>query len=157
VTACGVQVRRAQASDAAAVEALYRQLVSNPAVQVLPQRLAELAADPATWLLVVQRGDEVCGTLLLSFCRDAMFGHQPFAVIENIVVDAARRGLGLGRMLLRDAEARCAGAGCSKVMLMSAAGRAQAHRLFERQGFDGDAKRGFVKYRRQFAVTSPQN
>lgn len=148
--AAGVSVRRAQASDAAAVEALYRQLVSNPAVQVLPQRLSDMARDAATWLLLAQRGDEVCGTLLLSFCRDAMFGHQPFAVIENIVVDEACRGAGIGRQLLRDAEARCAEVGCSKVMLMSAAGRTQAHRLFERQGFDGDAKRGFVKYRRQF-------
>lgn len=148
----GVLIRRAQATDAVAVEALYRQLVTNPAVQVLPQRLAELADDPATWLLVAQQGDEVCGTLLLSFCRDAMFGHQPFAVVENIVVDAACRGHGIGRRLLRDAEARCAEVNCSKVMLMSAAGRAPAHRLFERHGFDGGAKRGFVKYRRQFAA-----
>lgn len=147
-----IVVRRAVASDAASIESLYRQLVSNPAVQVLPERLAELAHDPATLLLVAEQAGEVCGSLLLSFCADAMFGRHPFAVIENVVVDARRRGVGIGEGLLRHAEALCRDAACSKIMLSSAAGRTEAHRFFERRGFDGQAKRGFVKYRRQFAA-----
>lgn len=145
-------VRRALASDAAAIEALYRQLVSNPAVQVLPERLAELAHDPATLLLVAEQAGEVRGSLLLSLCADAMFGRQPFAVIENVVVDTRRRRVGIGEALLRHAEALCRDAACSKIMLSSAVGRTEAHRFFERRGFDGQAKRGFVKYRRQFAA-----
>ncbi|WP_374565193.1 GNAT family N-acetyltransferase [Ideonella sp.] len=150
--AASVVVRRAVAADAVAIEALYRQLVANPAVQVLPERVAELAAESATRLLVADHQGQVCGTLLLSLCADVMFGRQPFAVIENIVVDAAHRGSGIGSRLLRHAESLCVDAGCSKIMLTSAAGRAEAHRFFEQQGFDGAAKRGFVKYRRQFAA-----
>jgi hypothetical protein len=59
----GLLARRAQSSHAAAVEALYRQLVGSPAVQVLPRRLAEQADDPTTWLLVAQRAHQVGGTL----------------------------------------------------------------------------------------------
>ena len=113
----GIAVRRAVAVDAAAIDALYRQLVSNAAVQVLPERLAELADNPATHLLVAERDGQVCGTVLLSFCADAMFGHQPFAVIENLVVDASRRGARIGEQLMCEAEARCREAGCSKIML----------------------------------------
>lgn len=147
-----IVVRRAAESDAASIEALYRQLVNNPAVQVLPERLAELALDPATQLLVAELAGEVCGSLLLSLCADAMFGRQPFAVIENVVVDERRRGAGIGEGLLRHAEALCRDAACSKIMLSSAASRKEAHRFFERRGFDGQAKRGFIKYRRQFVA-----
>jgi len=37
------------------------------------------------------------------------------------------------------------------MMLLSSAFRADAHRFFEHVGFRADLKRGFVKYRRQFA------
>jgi hypothetical protein len=35
-------------------------------------------------------------------------------------------------------------------MFLSSAEREQAHRFFERMGFAGALKRGFVKYRRHF-------
>lgn len=144
-------IRRALAADAPAIERLYRQLVGHPQVSVRPDRLAALADDAGSVVLVADRSGEVCGTLLLCLCADVMFADQPFAVIENIVVDEACRGLGIGGHLLAHAEARCRDAGCSKIMLTSAASRTRAHRWFDRQGFDGEAKRGFVKYRRHFA------
>jgi hypothetical protein len=36
-------------------------------------------------------------------------------------------------------------------MLLSSQEREDAHRFFERSGFVGSAKHGFVKYRRNFA------
>lgn len=145
-------VRRARAADAPAIEGLYRQLVANPAVAVLPEHLAELEVDPHTALLVAEEDGAVRGTLLLGLCADAMFGRQPFAVIENIVVDESCRGKRIGAALLHCAEDFCRDAGCSKIMLLSSLARDDAHRFFQSQGFDGAAKRGFVKYRRQFAA-----
>ncbi|MDD1622807.1 MAG: hypothetical protein LUQ11_15120 [Methylococcaceae bacterium] len=40
-------VRQALPSDAASIAALYMQLVSNPAVTVLPERIAESKYPPA--------------------------------------------------------------------------------------------------------------
>jgi N-acetylglutamate synthase-like GNAT family acetyltransferase len=145
-----VLVRRARAEDAASVQALYRQLVGNPAVQVLPERLHELAVDPAHMALVAEHEGAVRGTLLLNLCADIMFGRQPFALIENIVVDESCRDIGVGAALMNHAEALCREVGCSKIMLLSSQARTDAHRFFERHGYDGDAKHGFVKYRRQF-------
>ena len=79
-----------------------------------------------------------------------MFGSQPFAVIENVVVNEAVRGKGLGEAPLRHIEAFCLAMDCSKIMLLSSIQREQAHRFFERVGFAGSSKRGFVKYRWQF-------
>ena len=78
-------------------------------------------------------------------------GGDPEPVIENIVVDEPWRNAAVGAALMCHAEALCRDAACSKIMLLSSIGRRDAHRFFERHGFVGDSKRGFVKYRRQFS------
>lgn len=143
-------VRRARAGDAPAVAALYAELVANPAIDVQPARLAEIEADPRAALLVFEHAGELLGTVLVALCADAMFAGRPFAVAENIVVAAHARGRGIGAALLREAERFCLAADCSKLMLLSAAQRADAHAFFERLGYDGARKRGFVKYRAAF-------
>ena len=145
-----VVVRRAQADDADEVARLYAQLVANPTVRVLPERLAELASASDTALFVVERAGRLAGTVLVTLCADVMFGRRPFAVVENIVVDAEARGQGIGAALLSEVDRFCLAADCSKIMLLSAAERGDAHRFFERAGYAGDRKRGFVKYRNAF-------
>ena len=142
--------RRAGPHDAAEIARLYAQLVANPAVRVDPQRLAELAAAADAAVLVVERTGRLLGTVLVAVCADVMFGARPFAVVENIVVDDRARGQGIGALLLAEAERFCLAANCSKIMLLSAAERVEAHRFFERAGYAGDRKRGFVKYRQAF-------
>jgi GNAT superfamily N-acetyltransferase len=92
----------------------------------------------------------VCGTVLLTLCLDAMYGDQPYGVLENVVVAEARRRHGIGRQLMAHVEELCRRHDCSKMMLLSAASRAPAHQFFERHGFSAANKRGFVKYRSQF-------
>ena len=145
-------VRRARAQDASEVARLYAQLVANPALNVLPDRLAELETSADAALFVAERGDRLAGTVLVALCPDAMFGRRPFAVVENIVVDVAARGQGVGKALLAAVERFCLAADCSKIMLLSAIERADAHAFFERQGYAGDRKRGFVKYRSAFVA-----
>jgi len=146
-----VAVRRARMADAGAVAALYTQLVANPALRVLPERLDELAGHADAALLVASVDGALVGTVFVAWCPDAMFGRRPFAVVENIVVDAAARGRGVGAALLAEVERLSLARDCSKIMLLSASERAEAHRFFERGGYAGDRKRGFVKYRSAFA------
>lgn len=146
-----ITVRHAEPADAPAIAALYAQLVSNPAVSVRPERIAQLAREESGALFVGEIGQRAVGTVLVCLCDDVMFNDQPFAVVENIVVDAACRSAGVGRALLAAVEAYCLARQCSKIMLLSSAEREHAHRFFERAGFAGSLKRGFVKYRRSFA------
>jgi GNAT superfamily N-acetyltransferase len=147
--AAGV-VRRATALDAPQIARLYAMLVTNPAMHVLPERLAEIAGHPSTALFVFEANGILLGTVLVSLCADVMFGRRPFAVVENIVVDEAARGLRIGDRLLQAVDKFCLAADCSKIMLLSSASRESAHRFFERSGYSGTAKRGFVKYRSAF-------
>ncbi|GAB4060591.1 GNAT family N-acetyltransferase [Uliginosibacterium sediminicola] len=146
-------LRPAVAADAAQIAALYLQLTGNPAVKVLPERISALHARDDVVLWVAELAGEVCATALQVICADVMFGSQPFALIENFVVAESLRGQGIGRRLLAAIERDCAARQCSKIMLLSAQQRPAAHRFYERAGYAGDAKRGFVKYRRQFTAS----
>ncbi len=146
-----ITVRRASSQDATSINGLYRQLVSNPAVSISPEHLQRLSESGSHFVLVAEQGDLVKGTALLSLCEDVMFGTQPFAIVENVIVDQGVRSQGIGTALLREVEALCKRVNCSKIMLLSSSQRVEAHRFFERLGFTAGAKVGFVKYRRSFA------
>ncbi len=149
-----IKIRRATPDDANAIEALYRELVSNPAIHVSPQRLEQVARDEHTFLLVADCGGVITGTALLSLCLDVMFGEQTFGVIENVVVSSNARSSGIGAMLMLEIERIATTNQCSKLMLLSTASRTDAHRFFARHGFQDGSKRGFVKYRRDFNLVT---
>jgi hypothetical protein len=48
-------------------------------------------------ILVVENGQELVGMAFVTFAGDAP---HPFAVVEDLVVDASRRGSGLGKAIL---------------------------------------------------------
>jgi N-acetylglutamate synthase-like GNAT family acetyltransferase len=142
-----VQIRHAEPRDAAAIEALYRELVpGRPDIRVDPARIAEIAADPHNQLLVVDVDGQVSGTAFLTVCLDPMFGFQSYGVVENVVVADSQQGRGLGRMLMTAIEEQARRANCTMLMLLSSASRTGAHQFFMRIGFDSEEKRGFVKY-----------
>lgn len=145
-----VTIRTASRTDTAAIESLYRQLVDDENVNVTEFQIQALDEDARTRLLVCTIDGYVLGTVLVSLCADAMYAAQPFAVVENLVIDREYRGKGLGQALLREVERFCLSQNCSKIMLLSSVSRVNAHRLFEHVGFRGDRKVGFVKYRSQF-------
>jgi N-acetylglutamate synthase-like GNAT family acetyltransferase len=145
-----VTVREARGADTVAIAARYRSFVSSPHIDVREDRLETIASDPNNFLFVCEADEVVCGTALLTLCLDAMFGNQPYGVLENVVVNEAWRGKGIGRRLFEHAEEMCRIRDCSKIMLVSTTTRESAHRFFEKQGFSSASKRGFVKYRSQF-------
>ena len=143
-------IRPAQSADADILQSLYRQLVDDKNIRATASQIQVLEDDARTRLLVCELDGRVRGTVLVCLCADAMYAGQPFAVVENLVVDQECRGNGIGQALLREVERFCLSRNCSKMMLLSSASRVDAHRFFEQVGFRGDRKRGFVKYRSQF-------
>jgi N-acetylglutamate synthase-like GNAT family acetyltransferase len=142
-----MQVRRAQARDAPAIQGLYQVLVPGDGnIAVDPTRVAELECDSTNQLFVVEVIGQVCGSAFLTLCLDPMYGFQPYGVVENLIVLPAARGRGAGRALLDAVERAARAARCTKLMLLSSRSRTEAHAFFARLGFDGERKRGFVKY-----------
>jgi ribosomal protein S18 acetylase RimI-like enzyme len=128
-----VEASEATAELAAAFARLVPQLSSSnpPPTQ---QELAEIIASPATQLLLATDADgTVLGALTLAVFRIPT-GLR--AWIEDVVVDDAARGRGVGEHLNREALERARQAGATTVDLTSRPSREAANRLYQRLGFE---------------------
>lgn len=116
----------------ATFERLTPQLSSSssaPSAEVL----AEIAASPATHLLVARDDDgSIVGSLTLVLFRIPT-GMR--AWIEDVVVDGDARGQGVGEALNRFAIDTAIGQGARSVDLTSRPSREAANRLYQRLGF----------------------
>mgnify|MGYP000897580774 CR=1 FL=1 len=97
--------------------------------------LEEIASSPNSRLWIVRdpaQGGKITGTLTLALVR------VPTGVrawIEDVVVDTAARGQGIGEALVRTALEEAARAGAISVELTSRPSREAANRLYQRLGF----------------------
>ena len=107
--------------------------------------LRQIATDPGVRLFVVEDGGWIVGTLTLYVLPNLSHGGRPFALVENVVVDAAVRGSGVGRLLMGHAVTTARAAGRYKVSLTSNVKRVEAHAFYEAIGFT-NSHRGFTLY-----------
>ena len=140
-------IRIAKQEDADEICRLYRQLSNSSDICVLPEKIKDFKKDANNVLLVVEINKQICGTALVIICPDVMFKSQPFAVIENLIVNNDKRNKGIGTALFKYIERYCWDKDCSKIMLLSSKERENAHVFFKKFGFDESLKKGFVKYR----------
>ncbi len=86
------------------------------------------------------------GPLVVSTCTlvvpNLTWGVAPYALVENVVTDAAHRGRGFARQVLRHAIATAWGRGCYKAMLMTGSEEPGTLRLYADVGFE-QTKTGF--------------
>lgn len=128
------------------VDALGRLLpqLSTSAQPLDAAAVAALAASPAVTVLLARSDGRITGSLTL-----AVFP-LPTGVrawIEDVVVDDAARGQGIGALLTREALRLAHEAGARTVDLTTRPSRQAAGRLYEREGF---AQRDTRVYRYSF-------
>lgn len=95
--------------------------------------LRAIVGDPRTILFAAWQRGAIVGLLALVWYR-VPSGSK--AWIEDVVVDAAARGLGIGERLVQTALERAAAEGIGRVMLTSRAARRAAHALYRKMGFE---------------------
>lgn len=117
---------------AASLRGLMSQL-SPRAAPATDENVQEILDSPATRLLVARDDGAVVGSLTLVMFR-ILTGVGVW--IEDVVVDEAARGRGIGEALLREAVELAARAGASRVNLTSTPDRVAANRLYQRLGFE---------------------
>lgn len=115
----------------AAVTRLLPQL-SSSAPPPTPSQVEEIVTSPATQLLVARVHGEIVGALTLVVFR---IPSGVRAWIEDVVVDEATRGQGVGDALNREALRLAAEQGAKTVELTSRPSREAANRLYQRLGF----------------------
>jgi GNAT superfamily N-acetyltransferase len=129
---------------------LLETLTQDENIHVLKEQVNFFRDSNHNFLLVADINDSIVGTAQLNICMDAMYGLQPYALIENIIVEQKSEKQGIGKALLSKVEEICAINNCSKIMLLSSNLRSKAHCFFENRGYSGSTKKGFVKYNSSF-------
>jgi len=137
-----ISTRRATTSDLPRLVELLQQLsLEEPRespdepLDAYRRAFARIDGDPNQQLLVAESEGRVVRTLVVVVIANLSHRGKPWAVVENVVVDAAVRGRGVGEALLREAEAIARAAGCFKLSLTSNKRRDDAHRFYGRLGF----------------------
>lgn len=112
-----------------------------------PYRAAirEMAASSSSVIMVAEVAGSVVGMCQLFWFRHLQERGGLSAEIESMHVDATMRGRGVGAVLLDAAVKRAAALGCYRVQLTSHRSRVDAHRFYERHGFE-PSHVGFKRY-----------
>ncbi|MFF7143707.1 GNAT family N-acetyltransferase [Streptomyces nodosus] len=137
-----LEIRRATADDLPAIVAM---LADDPlgAQRESPEDLApylsaleRLNGDPNQHLVVAVREGRLIGTLQLTIIPGLSRKGATRSLIEAVRVHADERGSGLGTRLIEWAVDESRRQNCQLVQLTSDATRTDAHRFYERLGFE---------------------
>ncbi|MFC9589234.1 GNAT family N-acetyltransferase [Streptomyces sp. NPDC056944] len=137
-----LEIRPATAEDLPAIVAM---LADDPlgAQRESPDDLGpyvtafeRLAADPNQHVVVAVRGDKVVGTLQLTVIPGLSRKGTTRSIIEGVRIHSDERGSGLGTQLIEWAVAESERQDCRLVQLTSDVTRTDAHRFYERLGFE---------------------
>ena len=130
-----VVIERAESVDDDLIESFERLIpqLSSSSPPPTREHLAALVSSPDTVLFLARVDGAVLGSLTLAFYRIPT-GLK--AWIEDVVVDGAARGRGVGELLNRAALDEARARGAKDVSLTSRPSREAANRLYRRIGFE---------------------
>lgn len=135
--------RRATAADVPAIIAMLADDMLGASREAtgresLPRYLGafgEIDADANQFLLVVEDGARIVGTLQLTFIAGLSRGGQKRGLIEAVRVASDRRGEKIGEAMIAWALEKCRSESCGIVQLTTDKSRTEAHRFYDRLGF----------------------
>ena len=135
-------MRRARAEDVPAIVALLADDELG-AARESPEDLAPyqaafkaVDADPNQHLVVAERDGRVVGCLQLTVIYGLSRRAATRAIIESVRVGSGERGSGLGTTMITWVIEECRRLGVDLLQLTSDKSRTDAHRFYERLGFE---------------------
>jgi len=138
-------IRALGPADLDGLLALYAQL--NPGDPLLPQDVARtryeaLLNHPGLTVFGALADNRLVAACVLHVLPNLTRGAMSYALIENVVTDAAERRRGHGQRVVRAAAAAALAEGCYKVMLMTGRNDPGVVSFYESCGFT-QSKTGF--------------
>jgi GNAT superfamily N-acetyltransferase len=139
--------REAGPGDFEDVLRLYQQL--QPEDPVLHDgsdaaAFAQILGSSGLHLFVLEVDGAVVATTYLNVIPNLTRSASPYAVIENVVVEEARRGTGLGKQIMAGTLQAAWDAGCYKAMLLTGSSKPATHAFYRACGFASDVKTAYL-------------
>ena len=136
----GIGIRRAEASDAAALAELTGHLGYPATTTQLERRLAAIAAEPRRLTLVAELDGRVVGYVGVAVTQ-GYEADAPHARVMAIVVEPEHRRRGIATALLVAAEGWSRDQGAAVIVLNSGEHRSDGHAFYERIGYANTGRR----------------
>lgn len=133
-------IERATAADIPALSDLLSILFSQeaeftPNPEAQQRGLAQIIGDPGIGaVFVAKHGEQVIGMVNLLFTVSTALGER-VALLEDMVVSPAVRGMGVGTKLLAEAISHSRAQGCKRITLLTDQSNVSARKFYENQGF----------------------
>ena len=96
----------------------------------------EIENDPNNELIVAELDGNIVGTFQLTFTPSLSFQGGKRCTVESVRVDSSLRGHGIGREMMLWAIERAKEKGCISMQLTTHKERENAHRFYEKLGFE---------------------
>jgi GNAT superfamily N-acetyltransferase len=130
-----VAIRSIRETDAPAAARLLGELGYPAGPDALRERIRRFLGLPSETVLVAEAEGRVLG--LIALHRTERFHEsRPSLRIVALCVTEAARGRGVGRALVRQAEALALREGCAEIEVSSNARRAPAHAFYDALGYE---------------------
>ena len=132
-----MEIAGVEQSDLSAISRLHEHFWGERSdVETMARTLAALADDPDHVILAARIDGECVGTATGVVCHGLYGGYDTYMVVEDMVVDAAYRRMGIASALLAELEATARERGCNQVILLTEAVRSDAVALYQANGFE---------------------
>jgi GNAT superfamily N-acetyltransferase len=114
-----------------------RERDEDPLPEAYYSAFEQIEHDPNHELIVAERNGEVIGTLHLMFLPSISYQGGLRAQIESVRVDKQFQSQGIGSAMMQWSMQRAKQRGAHMIQLTTHTTRADAHRFYERLGFQG--------------------
>src|SRR3569832_714313 len=136
--------RRAREADVPAIIALladdvlgvFRETMGPESYPQYLNAFRTIDADPNQFLLVVEDGTQIVGTLQLTIIAGLARGGLKRGLVEAVRVAGDRRGEKIGEAMFAWVLEKCRHERCGIVQLTTDKSRTEAHRFYDRLGFE---------------------
>ena len=135
-----VQIRSARLSDVGAIVRLIQELAASLGEQspITPGYAQNYLSYPDRGILLAERAGNIIGLLSYSI-RPDLYHAGPTALIEELVVNSATRGQGIGSALLQAAEDHLRAAGCVEISVSVMPDNQRAIKFYRLHGMIDEA------------------
>lgn len=141
-----MEIGRITEEDLPALASLYQQLLPNePSVEKMREALPAIQQNPNQFVLGAKIDGRLIGSVLGVACQ-MLFGQcRSFMIVEDVVVDAGYRRMGVGTALMRALEQYALERNCSYIMLITDTDREGAQRFYASLGYQIDHYKALKK------------
>lgn len=136
----GISIECATEEDLPAILDLYAQPEIDDGrklpLEEAKRIFAHIQSYPSYRIYVAKSEGKICGTFALLIMDNLGHLGSPSGIVEDVAVDPAHQGQGIGKAMMEFARRQCQAMGCYKLALSSNLKRKKAHDFYLSLGFE---------------------